>query len=1039
MSHPTVSQLMVVMFTDLVGSTGLKSRLGATVYRRLLTEHERLIRHVINDDSSARVLGDTGDGLLVGFNTADRAVRAAIRIQRAMRAFDWASKGADTALMLRIGMHMGQVAEVRPDGSDPSKPGKIVGLPVDLAARIMALAQPAQILLSRSVYEEAEQNLRAITMEETPTAGLVWRSHGDFTLKGRPTPIEIFEVAEEGATPLPPPAAPAPKGSSARAANPAPPVEATPVADATKPIPRAGADLAGTTIPGTGRYRVITTLGEGGMGVVYLAQRGGDKGATGGLVALKLLRNAFASEHDKQRFERERHLLGILEHPNIARLLDSGTTEDGHPYFVMEYVRGQPIDRYCDEHRLTVEERLHLFRKVCDAIQYVHQNLIIHRDIKPGNILVAPDGEPKLLDFGISKLVNPLLDPSIDVTAPGLRFLTPRYASPEQIRSLPLTTATDVYSLGVVLYELLTGRWPYPITAPDVRSVEHAICETEPENPSAAVERPGSPAPGETTRPIDPTGAARARASIPSRLRARLRGDLDNILTKALDKAPRLRYHSAAELSEDLRRHLADEAVLARRPNPWYRAAKFVKRNKPLVSAGVLLAATLLAGFAATMVQYERAEAARRIALEHQRLAEENSRKLWAQSVLLVGDVYEAVVPLAGGLEARRLLAESAVKHLEELAAERTLSQTETFNLSRAYVKLAGTYSGKRAASQGDSPSALRLHLKALEIRERLHAENPNSMPFRIGLAESLVLLGDLDSARGEYREAARRYGRAIPLLEPALDDPTNGDAAAQRLFSAETGLAWSREYLGDQPGATAIRLEQLERRRTLASARPTRSNRRLLTVGLIDVGYLFLYEDKPGEALDRFVEAVALRRELAGSAKGQARENHDLAQGLLGVSEASLNLQRYDEALNAAKEARNIMKALVDAEMGTMDVRHRRSLGEAQRHVAMAAHAQRDFSLAAEEFAAAAATFAASLASAPQDVNARRRHAWALTGLAEARLAVGDAAGARDALEEARLTAAILRGETGGAEADQQTLERIENLLLDADAARAK
>jgi serine/threonine protein kinase len=280
-------------------------------------------------------------------------------------------------------------------------------------------------------------------------------------------------------------------------------------------------------------------------------------------VALKIIKRGMDSEEIQRRFKAERQILATLAHPNIARLLDGGVTEDGLPYFVMEYIDGQPIDEYCDSHKLTTKERLELFRKVCSAVQYAHQNLVVHRDLKPGNILVGSDGEPKLLDFGIAKLLNPNLSPlSLPMTATMMQILTPEYASPEQVRGEPITTASDVYSLGVLLYELLTGHRPYQLKSRIPQEIERIICESEPLKPSTVITRveeitTSDGASGQLT----PESVSQKRDGKPDTLRKRLAGDIDNIVLKSLRKEPQRRYTSVEQFSEDIRRHRAQHKL----------------------------------------------------------------------------------------------------------------------------------------------------------------------------------------------------------------------------------------------------------------------------------------------------------------------------------------------------------------------------------------------------------------------------------------------------------------------------------------------
>jgi serine/threonine protein kinase/tetratricopeptide (TPR) repeat protein len=355
--------------------------------------------------------------------------------------------------------------------------------------------------------------------------------------------------------------------------------------------------LAGQNI---GPYRVIRMIGQGGMGAVYLAARADQ--AFQKEVAIKLIKRGQDTDDVIHRFRGERQILASLDHPNITRLLDGGTTEDGLPYFVMEYIQGQPIDSYCDSHKLSVDDRLKLFQSVCTAVHFAHQNLIIHRDIKSGNILVTAEGVPRLLDFGIAKLLAsepPVADPTLTIA----RRMTPESASPEQVRGGNITTASDVYSLGVLLYKLLTGHSPYRLAGLSPEEIERAICEEDPEKPSTAVDRKE----GETT----PQSVSETREGAPDKLRRRLRGDLDNIVLMALRKEPARRYASVLQFSEDIRRHLEGLPVIARRDTPGYRAAKFVGRHKTGVAGAVLIFLSLTAGIVATLRQTRIARAER--------------------------------------------------------------------------------------------------------------------------------------------------------------------------------------------------------------------------------------------------------------------------------------------------------------------------------------------------------------------------------------------------------------------------------------------
>jgi hypothetical protein len=405
-----------------------------------------------------------------------------------------------------------------------------------------------------------------------------------------------------------------------------------------------------------GAYRIIRELGRGGMGSVYLAVRADDQYQK--QVAIKLVRGDFTGGPILGRFRAEMQILATLDHPYIARLLDGGATADGLPYLVMEYVDGIPIDRYCREHALNAERICELFCKVCEAVAFAHRNLIIHRDLKPGNILVTAEGTPKLLDFGIAKLLAPSPDATL-LTHTALQPLTPDYASPEQVRGEPVTTATDVYQLGTLLYELLTGRKPHRIQSFTSEEIARVVCREDAVRPSAA--------------------AAEGSTAVPGK---RLLGDLDNIVLMALRKEPERRYPSAEQFREDIVRHLKAMPVAAREDTVAYRAGRFLRRHRLGVAATALVFLSLAGGIVATDQERRQADLQRRqaehehgvaeeqrdAAVRERRNAEESAREAQKQSrraderlrqLLQVAnkslfDVQDAIAALPGATEARR-------------------------------------------------------------------------------------------------------------------------------------------------------------------------------------------------------------------------------------------------------------------------------------------------------------------------------------------------------------------------------------------------
>ena len=368
-----------------------------------------------------------------------------------------------------------------------------------------------------------------------------------------------------------------------------------------------------------GDYRIERRLGSGGMAAVYLASRADDQFRM--LAAIKVLRPDPEREDLLQRFRNERQTLAALAHPNIVKLLDGGSTEEGLPYLVMDYVNGIAIDKYCDQHNLSIQARLELFAEVCGAVEYAHAHSVIHRDLKPNNILVSDDGVPKLLDFGIAKVLdstNPAQTSLVTRTAN--RHLTPAYASPEQVRGEPVTAATDIYSLGVVLFSLLSGHGPYRVEQQTPAALEKAICEQEPESPSTAIDRIETETrPDGTTVTVNVEDVSRTREHPPERLRRRLRGDLDTIVLKALQKERQRRYKTVAELSEDIQRHLEHRPIQARPTTLAYRISKFVWRHQTEVIAMVAVVFVLISAIGFSIWEEHSATARARAELASQR------------------------------------------------------------------------------------------------------------------------------------------------------------------------------------------------------------------------------------------------------------------------------------------------------------------------------------------------------------------------------------------------------------------------------------
>ncbi len=523
-----------------------------------------------------------------------------------------------------------------------------------------------------------------------------------------------------------------------------------------------------------GPYRLLDEIGHGGMGSVFLAARG--DGEYRQRVAIKLIRHGIGSRSLARRFRNERQILAHLVHPHIARLLDGGTTSDGRPYFVMELIEGTRIDDYCDRRRSTIPQRLELFEQACTAVAYAHRNLVVHRDLKPGNILVTDEGTPKLLDFGIAKLLDPSeASHTVEATHSGLAPMTPPYASPEQILGQPITTASDVYSLGVLLYYLLTGRLPFERTPLMPRAAIYEDLARELPRPSAAVATPVDGARDDDEYSI----AGRRRLSIPQLCR-RLSGDLDNIVSKALRREPERRYGSVEALAADLRRHLEGLPVQARRPSLRYRAGKFLRRHRLGVAAGGVI---LVLGIgSAVQITHQRdlaeqqRDRAERVSDTLIDLFENLDPNQTPRSSLTARQILDrgvedvalelrdqpqtlAAVQIAIGKVYRNLGLYDHAQPLLENALEirRNLLGEEHLDVAAGQYELAMLYSLQR------DPRDAALHQRALEIRRELLG------PDHMTVAESLLGIGDARLNRLKPNQALPYFKQALDIAERHL------------------------------------------------------------------------------------------------------------------------------------------------------------------------------------------------------------------------------------------------------------------------------
>jgi non-specific serine/threonine protein kinase/serine/threonine-protein kinase len=600
-----------------------------------------------------------------------------------------------------------------------------------------------------------------------------------------------------------------------------------------------------------GRYRIEKEIGRGGMGVVYLAARADELYEK--RVALKLIKRGMDSDTVLRQFRNERQILASFDHPNIARLLDADTTDDGLPYFVMEYVEGVPMDQYSDKHALSVTARLELFRQICGAVTDAHRHLVIHRDIKPSNIIVTDEGVPKLLDFGIAKILQPGIDADGTATATGLRLMTPEYASPEQVLGRTVTTVSDVYSLGVVLYELLTGHSPHHFDNRSPLEVARVITQSITQRPSVVV--------------LEKTSAqtiSSTREGTPDRLRKRLRGDLDNIVLTALRKEPERRYQSVDQFSEDIRRHLEGLPVSARSDTLIYRSAKFIRRNRLAVAAASLVLLSLVGGIITTMWQARRARAQEQTARIEKARAERRFNEVRQLARAVLFDYHDAIKDLPGATPVRERLVKDALTYLDGLASEAGGDPALQRELATAYERVGDVRGQPYGVSLGDSAGALQSYEKALVLREQLLASSPNDFQTKRELARSYRNVGNRLLQTDQANRGLENLKRALALLEEIATERPNEVEVRYDLARMYNDLGLALENWGDIAGALAHHRKALPIREEFQASDPQNPQRRYdLSVTYTNIGRgLVLSNDVKG-ALESNQKALTIAAAL--------------------------------------------------------------------------------------------------------------------------------------------------------------------------------
>ncbi len=589
------------------------------------------------------------------------------------------------------------------------------------------------------------------------------------------------------------------------------------------------------------QYRIVEKLGVGGMGDVYRAVRADDQFEK--QVAIKLVRQGLDTESVYARFRKERQILAGFEHENIARLLDGGTTDEGHPYFVMELVEGKPIDEYCIEGNLGVAARLDLFESVCSAAQYAHQRLVVHRDIKPSNILVTAEGIPKLLDFGIATILSPeTYSPGADPTVTAQRIMTPQYASPEQLRGEAITTATDVYSLGIVLYRLLTGRLPYRLDTNSPYDLAQAICEVEPEKPSTAVRQSGP------------------RNSGSEKLTRTLSGDLDQILLKALRKEPQMRYASPQDFAEDLRSYALGLPVSASRGTFSYRSGKFIKRNKLSMAATAALALVVVAGAAAIIREA-------RIARMQQARAEQRFESLRKLTNSLLFEFHDSIENLPGSTAARALVVRRALEYLDQIAAQAHDDPATLRDLAAAYERLGQIQSQAfhpHTGGAGSLQQADTLFEKALEIRRRLASSNPEDMSLQFDLLGSMSNVAAVYEERGDLDRALDLQRQRLEI-EERLQSKHDSEELRSAVGSSLIAIGDLKIWLGDHAAAVAYMQRALAMSQASLDASPASfQSRRSVLRAHSWLGTALKFDRQYADAASETRKALALADQLA-------------------------------------------------------------------------------------------------------------------------------------------------------------------------------
>ncbi|MEO8504560.1 MAG: serine/threonine-protein kinase [Acidobacteriota bacterium] len=764
-----------------------------------------------------------------------------------------------------------------------------------------------------------------------------------------------------------------------------------------------------------GAWRLEAEIGRGGMGSVFRGHR--DDGAFAQTVAVKLVRSELASEVLRRRFLAERRILAGLVHPNIAHLIDGGATAEGVPYLVLEYVAGEPIDRYCDQRALPVAERLRLFVAVCGAVHFAHQQLVLHRDLKAANVLVDGAGHPKLLDFGIAKLLEPTAAQD-DWTALGLaRPLTPEWASPEQLRGEPLSTASDVYSLGILLHVLLTGRRPHRFGAQSRDAFAAEIV-----------------AQGGRLR----LGATEAAATPPGVNGKSLRGDLHRILERALAPEAARRYGSAAELAGDLERHLAGLPVAAHPPSARYRLGKFLRRHRAGAVAATVAALSLAA---AAVVSLHQA----RIAERERGRAERRFTDVRRLANVALFDIHDALEKVAGTMPARRLLVDQALRYLDDLAREAGSDAALLAELAAAYERV-GTIQGMPGwSSEGRTGDALTSFERALEIERRSQAladRDAGAPVDNSAEARLLTRIGSIRAARGDAHAALTDHRAALALLEHRVANlPAGGESGtATRLALAQTQVAVGDDvwWLGDIAGSTRWYKDALATAHAAAAADPSTAAIRQTGVAEQRLGDAAAEAGDWGRAVEHHSASLAVDRQLAArrlegtegtEGVADAELRRDLGTDLSRLGDDQARRGFAAEALELHREAIRFRETLLGEESG--DARAADDAAESHLEAAKALVALGRHTEAIREASTAVGRWRGLVDRDPSNALWRDSIASALTVRADAESRVGDRRSAAATWAEVLAIRRRLLTDTPDLASNREALAKLERAPL--------